>query len=132
MTVQKICAEHGRYVGRECPSCRAGRARRAKRKTRAEAVRATARWKRAQAAAIARDGGRCTYGLEDGDRGVAHYPGGRCPVEEGLQGHHRIPIEDGGAPYDLRNVRTVCATHHARLEAELREEKHGEEEPDRG
>jgi 5-methylcytosine-specific restriction endonuclease McrA len=120
VTVQRICAQHGRYVGRDCPKCRSVRAARPKPRTRAVAVRSSARWKNVAAAAAKRDGHRCTYGLEDGDRGARTYPGGRCPVQDGLTGHHRTPIEDGGAPYDLANVRTLCATHHARLEAEAR------------
>lgn len=83
-------------------------------------MRSSRRWQKVREAAKRRDGNRCTYGLERGDRGTAAYPGGRCPVTEGLDGHHRLPVEDGGAPYDLDNVRTVCATHHARLEAEQR------------
>lgn len=120
MPVQRLCARHGRYVGKACPTCRRDRATRPKRATSADRVRSTPRWKKVAAAAAARDGHRCTYGLEPGDRGVAHYPEGRCPVREGLDGHHRIPIEDGGAPYSLANVRTVCRTHHARLEQEAR------------
>lgn len=123
MTVQRICAQHGRYVGRSCPKCRADRAARPKKKTGAVAVRSSQRWKRVVEQAKRRDGHRCTYGLEPGDRGARHYLGGRCPVTDGLDGHHRTPIEDGGAPYDLANVRTVCRTHHARLEAEQRAER---------
>lgn len=120
MTVQKICARHGRYVGRRCPACKGEEARRPQRSTIATKVRNSKRWKVVQAQALDRDGRRCTYGLEPGDRGTRHYPGGRCPVVVGLQGHHRVPIEDGGAPFDLDNVRTACATHHARLDADYR------------
>lgn len=123
MTVQRICATHGRYVGRSCPTCRDDRARRPKPRTLAERVRSTKRWKSTEREAKRRDDGRCTYGLEPGDRGTRHYPDGRCPVVDGLQGHHRTPVEDGGAPYDLENVRTLCATHHARVESEYRNER---------
>lgn len=135
MTVQDICARHGRYVGGECPACKLERARRPKRRTLAEKVRATGRWRRVERAAKNRDGGRCTWGTEPGDRGARHYPGGRCPVSDRLQGHHRVPIEDGGAPYDLGNVRTLCTQHHGRAESEYRqrkeeEDEHGEEADD--
>lgn len=121
MTVQRICARHGRHVDPDgCPKCRADRRQRPVKKTRAVVVRSSARWKKVVEQAKRRDGNRCTYGLERGDRGTRHYPDGRCPVTEGLDGHHRLPIEDGGAPYDLENVRTVCRTHHARLESDTR------------
>jgi hypothetical protein len=130
MTVQRICAAHGRYSGRRCEACAAERARRPKRKSAADRIRSTAAWKRAERRTIARDGDQCTYGTEIGDGRVV---GRRCPVVTGLQVHHRVAIEDGGAPLDDSNLRTVCATHHARLEAEsrrLREEKHGQEAED--
>lgn len=133
MTVQRICARHGRFLGSTCPECRRERAGRPKRNTLAVQVRSSRRWKRVERAARERDGGRCTYGLQIGERGAGHYPDGRCPVTEGLSGHHVVPIEDGGAPYDLDNVRTLCAPHHARKEAEIRrekEEQHGEEASD--
>lgn len=126
MTVQRICSRHGRYVGRSCPKCRTDRDARTKPITRADQLRSSRRWKRVQRAAIARDGYRCTYGLELGDRGAAHYPQGRCPVEDGLSGHHRVPIEAGGEPFELDNVRTVCATHHAALEARDKEARQHE------
>lgn len=116
MTVQRLCARHGRYVGSSCPTCRRDRATRPKPKTDAVRIRSTRKWKQVAAAARRRDGNRCTYGLELADFGSSHYPDGRCPVVDGLDGHHRTPIEDGGRPYALDNVRTVCRTHHARLE----------------
>lgn len=120
MTVQRLCARHGRYVGQACPTCRRDRATRPKKPSIAERARSSPRWKKVAAAAAERDGHRCTYGLEPGDRGASHYPQGRCPVKAGLDGHHRIPIEAGGAAFDLENVRTLCRTHHARLEQEAR------------
>lgn len=121
MAVKRICARHEIvYVGRGgCPACRdedaASRA-----PTEADRIRSSAAWKRAQKLCIADAEGRCTYGLEATDRGATHYEDGRCPVEVELQAHHRIPIEDGGAPFDQENLRCVCATHHARLEAAYR------------
>lgn len=96
---------------------------RAKPLTRADRIRSTAVWKRVRDFVIARDGGRCSYGLEpetDDEFSVAHYPNRRCPVTVELDAHHRVPIEDGGAPLDPANLRAVCATHHARLETSYR------------
>lgn len=121
MTLQNLCARHGRYVGRKgCPVCKRERARRPKRATAAEKIRSSARWKTAERETIDRDGGQCTYGLELGDGRVM---GGRCPVITGLQAHHRVPIEAGGAPFALSNLRTLCATHHARAESALRQQQ---------
>jgi 5-methylcytosine-specific restriction endonuclease McrA len=69
-------------------------------------IRDRAQWKDARTAARARDGG-CVY-----------RNGGGC--DGALAVHHRIPIEQGGAPYDLRNLETACRAHHERAEARIR------------
>lgn len=66
----------------------------------------TPQWASARDAALARDDRRCT---------VSRLFGGDChPV---LHVHHVIPVEQGGAPYDLDNLLTACASHHPMLEA---------------
>lgn len=121
MAVRRICSRHDVvYVGRRCLICVDEAAARTKPQNHADRIRATAAWKAAQKLCLTLAGDRCTYGLEDGDRGATHFDDGRCPVVVRLQAHHRIPIEAGGDPFDQRNLRCVCATHHARLEAALR------------
>lgn len=112
-----VCAIHGSFIGRRCPD---PAHRRQKPRSRIDEIRSTALWQKIRRLAAQRDGHRCTYGLEPGDRGTQAYDDGRCPVTAGLDGHHRVAIEDGGEAYDLDNVRTVCGTHHVQLEAERR------------
>lgn len=100
--------------GHDCP--RAGR-RRPKPTSAADKIRATARWQRTRARILRRDGHRCTFGTYDDER----YWLGRCPVTKGVDVHHRQPIEQGGAPFAGDNLRTMCATHHARDEQRIRE-----------
>lgn len=117
----KLCARHGAYSGRGgCPECRKIRAARPKPRTDLDRIRSTSRWQEARRKCVELAGGRCTYGLEEGDRGAQAYPGGRCPVTEKLDAHHRVALEDGGAPYAQDNLRCVCRGHHSRLEAERR------------
>lgn len=59
-------------------------------------VYATARWKRVRLAVIDRDGRRCT----------------ECGGAGRLEVHHVRPIQAGGAPFDLDNLRTVCRRCH--------------------
>lgn len=124
MTVKRICPQHGAYAARRCPTCAQDRATRPKPLTQARMIRNTARWHRARDRALDRDQHRCTYGLEHGE----HFwmPDGRCPVTDGVDVHHRTPIEDGGAPFDDRNLRTLCSTHHHRKEEEHRRAKRDE------
>ena len=63
-------------------------------------------WDTARTLALARDGDRCT---------VARLLGGSCHPR--LDVHHVHPVEEGGAPYDVDNLLTVCAAHHPMLEA---------------
>lgn len=64
------------------------------------------RWKRAREAALLRDGNRCT---------VARFFGESCKGM--LHVHHIVPLGDGGHPFDLENLGTVCARHHVQWEA---------------
>lgn len=112
-----LCPTHGSYriarVGRAaCPACRAERDQRAKPDTPARRIRSTRAWKRLRKLVVERDDGQCTFGTAPGE----HYWTGRCPVIDGLDVHHIVAIDDGGAPFDERNLRTLCATHHRRLE----------------
>lgn len=66
----------------------------------------TEAWELARAAALARDGHRCT---------VARFLGGACsPI---LDVHHLVPISEGGAECDLDNLITACKVHHPTVEA---------------
>lgn len=66
----------------------------------------TAEWAEARAAALLRDGSRCS---------LSRLFGGSChPV---LHVHHLIPVGDGGAEFDVDNLLTACQSHHPMLEA---------------
>lgn len=110
------CLDCGRLTtASRCASCRKKRERAKSARRRddpAVKIRGTAEWKRARAAALARDLHRCTYGTLLGERFFT----GQCPVVSGLDVHHVIAIADGGAPYDLSNLRTLCNDHHGELE----------------
>lgn len=55
-----------------------------------------ATWRRARWEAIRRAGYRCE----------------RCGRPGRLEVHHRTPLERGGAPFDARNLETLCAICH--------------------
>jgi len=40
--------------------------------------------------------------------------------------HHVTPVNDGGDPYALSNLITLCGSHHHRLERETRRRQHME------
>jgi 5-methylcytosine-specific restriction endonuclease McrA len=61
-------------------------------------IRSTARWQRTRALVRQRDGNRCVH----------------CGSSQGLQAHHIVSLEDGGAAFILNNLETVCSTCHAR------------------
>ena len=54
------------------------------------------RWRAARRAAIARDGYRCT----------------KCKRPGRLEVHHVKTLREGGAPYDLGNLATLCRSCH--------------------
>ena len=64
------------------------------------------RWRTARARALKRDADRCT---------VARLLGGQCSPS--LHVHHIIPARDGGDPFALDNLATVCSAHHPVWEA---------------
>ena len=55
-----------------------------------------AAWKRARLAALRRAGYKCE----------------RCGSARRLEVHHKSPIENGGAPFDLGNLQAVCRGCH--------------------
>jgi hypothetical protein len=69
---------------------------RAPRQKRARRARNSARWQKPRAAAKQRDGNRCM----------------NCGATEGLQVHHVVRLEDGGAELDLNNLVTLCVGCH--------------------
>lgn len=67
----------------------------------------TSLWDDARAAALERDGHRCT---------VARWLGGACSPGP-LQVHHLHAVAEGGAPFDLDNLGTACQGHHPMWES---------------
>jgi hypothetical protein len=66
-------------------------------------------WKTVRSRALARDGHRCT---------VARLLGGPCSAADvPLEVHHILPVEVGGAAFDLENLGTTCKAHHPQWEA---------------
>jgi hypothetical protein len=71
------------------------------------AIYNTLRWRAARTRALERDGRRCT---------VSRLLGGPCSAGP-LHVHHVEPVADGGDPYALDNLGTVCSSHHPQWEA---------------
>lgn len=69
-------------------------------------VYGTLRWELARTRAIERDRALCT---------VSRLLGGDCTP--GLDVHHIRPLSEGGAPFELENLATVCDGHHPMWEA---------------
>lgn len=65
-------------------------------------IYSTQAWHRAKRAAKVRDGWCCKAT--------------GCTETERLTVHHLIPLSQGGAPFDLDNLITLCYKHHAELE----------------
>lgn len=129
--VANVCAIHGLYNGRHgCPACKASRATSAKTRprTRSQRIRSGKRWQTVRARVLNRDGHRCTFGLYDDEDDARGVPAGGCRARLQLDVHHRVPIEDGGDPFDEANLRTLCDDHHAVAEAAYRKERDAEEE----
>lgn len=64
------------------------------------------KWRIARDQAKARDGYQCR----------AIMLGKRCTETEKLQVHHIQSLRNGGEPYDLDNLVTLCPKHHKRAE----------------
>ena len=110
VTIYRLCpkcgdkvdpATEGRWRRGPCRRCERNRfrARRAAGEP-GVLIRSTARWQRTRAAALARDGRRCTA----------------CGSSGRLDVHHVTPTADGGEPFDLRNLVTLCPSCHHKLE----------------
>ena len=50
----------------------------------------------------------------------------RCQRRGRLECHHRVRLEDGGAPYDLQNLECLCRACH------IAEHRHDRSTPGRG
>jgi 5-methylcytosine-specific restriction endonuclease McrA len=98
----RFCLHCGRHYegstgarGR-CGDCGRAYDRELSRQKRARRARNSARWQKARAAAKQRDGNRCV----------------NCGATEGLQVHHVVRLENGGAEFDLNNLVTLCVGCH--------------------
>jgi 5-methylcytosine-specific restriction endonuclease McrA len=98
----RLCLHCGRHyhsgTGVRARASDCGRAydRELSRQKRARRTRNSAAWQKARAAAKQRDGNRCV----------------NCGATEGLQVHHVVRLEDGGAEFDLNNLVTLCVGCH--------------------
>jgi 5-methylcytosine-specific restriction enzyme A len=92
------CHRHYRSPGirNRCPDCGRALDRELSRQKRARRARNSAQWQKARAAAKQRDGDRCVH----------------CGATEGLQVHHVVRLEDGGAAFELNNLVTLCVGCH--------------------
>lgn len=70
------------------------------------AIYKTREWSVARRSAIARDNHRCQ----------ARVSGRQCEVTDSLTVHHIKPLREGGAPYELSNLVTLCYPHHKQIE----------------
>ena len=59
------------------------------------------RWQPVRRAALERDGYRCVECVEQGLGGAGK-----------LEVHHVKPLYEGGLPYALDNLKTLCVGHH--------------------
>lgn len=72
----------------------------------------TPQWKAARLAAKRRDGWKCI----------------KCGSRTRLEVDHKIALRDGGDPFELRNLQTLCGSCHAK---KTRVEIFGEIDPER-
>ena len=112
---KRICPRHGVHDGKRCPSCPQGG-----RRTTQHEIRSSRRWQRVAKFVRRRDGNRCTYGAFKGERFDS--PDGRCTkTGPSLPVHHIADVErNPQLAFEPANCRTVCTTHHNRLENERR------------
>ena len=98
----RLCLHCGRHyhagtgVRGRCGDCGRAYDRALSRQKRARRARNSAQWQNARAAAKQRDGARCVH----------------CGATEGLQVHHVVRLEDGGAAFELNNLVTLCVGCH--------------------
>ena len=115
MTLYRLCARCGvKLDPREhgsrgpCPDCKRTAEREKSRQRRATSPSVKTRnsrlWQRARETAKQRDGYRCTG----------------CGSSSKLQVHHVVPIEQGGEPFLISNLVTLCRTCHEKAEREAK------------
>ncbi len=102
-----VCRRCGRV--HDAGACLVGRARPGG-PTEAQAFRGSAEWQRCRAEARRLDGGTCVMCMElDG-----------LVTAEGLEGHHVVPLGEGGLASETKSdpdwVATLCAACHRRAE----------------
>ena len=108
VTILRLCPKCGATVdpateGQRGPCRRCERNRSRARRAAGEPgvlIRSTAKWQRTRATALRRDRHSCTG----------------CGATGRLEVHHVQPIAAGGAPFDLRNLVTLCPSCHHREE----------------
>jgi 5-methylcytosine-specific restriction endonuclease McrA len=86
--------------GSRCPACSRVYERERSRTRRQRRVRSGGRWQQARAAARKRDGERCR----------------RCGTADNLEVHHVVGLAEGGQPYALANLVTLCTECHRAVE----------------
>lgn len=81
-------------------------------------------WLLARADALERDEGRCTavewYDVQVDEWGDLYEVPVRCSETSDLHVHHIERPDDGGDPYDLENLLTLCNVHHGKLHGMMR------------
>lgn len=65
------------------------------------------RWQLLRLKAFTRDGWRCT----------------ECGAAGRMEAHHITPLENGGAAYDLANIRTLCRGCHIERHRQISPER---------
>lgn len=84
-----------------------------------KSIRSSAAWRRARAAALARDE-YCCRALVDGELcgAVSNWRTERNPDRMvSVEVHHIVPLSEGGDPYDLENLVSVCWNCHHHVHA---------------
>ena len=88
--------------------------------TSARAIYSSKRWKRVRSEVLDRDGHACRAVLPTGALCGAVTDLFCRSVTTWLEVHHIVPLAAGGAPFDTRNLVTVCNHCHPSVEAHNR------------
>jgi 5-methylcytosine-specific restriction enzyme A len=110
VTIVRLCPRSGvkKPTAGPCDDCRRKGERERSRRRRATSptvnVRNSRLWQRAREAAKQRDGHRC----------------GGCGLSSRLSVHHITPIEQGGEPFPISNLVTLCRRCHEDAEREAK------------
>ncbi len=102
--MKRICPLHGYWIKKDkddrCPKCSKGKNKnydRTKRDQSSKKIYNSKKWiKESRPGAIVRDNGRCV----------------KCGSNENLVVDHIKELKDGGSPYDLNNLQTLCKKCH--------------------